>query len=108
MSNISNINIWPVKGHKTIKANGNVVLFGAVKVKFTVIDGQNGLFVGYPGRYGKAKDSDEDVWYPDVTLTNEEFRSDAQTTILDEYKAKTSGEVNTNTPSQTGADGITF
>ena len=72
---ISRINVYPVEGSKTIKANGNVSFNDEIVVKFTIIDSKNGLFVKFPSHSyidadGKTQYVD-DFYFLDVDIKDD-------------------------------------
>jgi DNA-binding cell septation regulator SpoVG len=48
MAEVTDVKCFPVKNHKTVKANGFLVLDNEFSVKFTLLEGSKGLFVSFP------------------------------------------------------------
>ncbi len=48
MAEVTSVKLFLVKNHKTVKANGFLVLDGEFSVKFSLMQGSNGLFVSFP------------------------------------------------------------
>jgi DNA-binding cell septation regulator SpoVG len=89
---ISDIKIWKAK-HDKVAANGQVVLGGKLRVKFTVFRGQKGLFVGFPGKYGDKvnPETGKKPFYPDVKVVDEEFGKELTSTLLKAYNDSVGG-----------------
>jgi stage V sporulation protein G len=85
MSNISKVEVFPIKNHPgKVKANGSFVYGGALKVKFTLINGEKGLFVGLPTRKGKDKEG-KDTWYPEVSFLDKNLQQELQKAAVDAF-----------------------
>lgn len=86
MSNkVTEIKVFPLKGnHKTIRANGNCLIGGMVQVRFTIMEGSNGLFVSLPRRQYKDKDG-ETKWSNEVYIPDETLHTMFQKAIIEEY-----------------------
>lgn len=94
MSQISDVEVYPLKKeHSKVKANGSFVYGGVVKVRYTLMNGSNGLFVSLPGRKGKDGEGN-DKWYSDVYILDENTRKELQATVVTEYNKKTGNELN--------------
>lgn len=94
---ITNVQVFPLKReHKTIKANGSFTINDAFKIKFTIMSGSKGLFVGFPGKYGEKVDpeTNKKPWYSDVICIKEEVKTELTATILKAYNNKTSNNLN--------------
>jgi DNA-binding cell septation regulator SpoVG len=57
---ISDVKLFKVN-HKTIKANGTIVLDGKYKVKVKIVQGQKGLFTAFPSEKYTDKEG-KDAW----------------------------------------------
>lgn len=86
---ISDIQLYVVNGNKTIKANGSFLVNSAVKIRFTLMDGQKGMFVGLPGKYYEAKDGSGKKWASDVEVLDEAVVKTLTKLINDAYAKKT-------------------
>lgn len=112
MSTINDIKCWPLKTkHPKILANGVFVIDGSFKIKYTLINGNKGPFVGLPGNYGKNKEGQE-KWYSEVDCLSNETRVEMTGLILKEYN-KVSGislnQENHSGPSdQTSGENVPF
>jgi DNA-binding cell septation regulator SpoVG len=51
-------NLFTVKAHKTVKANGYLTIDGKWKVKFLLLEGKKGLFVSFPSDKFERKQED--------------------------------------------------
>lgn len=88
MANISEIKVWPItSGVGKIKANGSFLVDEAFKIKYTVRAGPKGLFVGFPGKYGKDKEG-KDQWYSDVLIIDDDVRKDVSDKVLAAYNKR--------------------
>jgi DNA-binding cell septation regulator SpoVG len=86
---ITEVKLFKVNGHKTIKANGDFTVNNALKVKFTLMNGPKGLFVGLPGEYYQPKDGSEKKWASKVEVTSEEFVKTLSKAVIDAYNKGT-------------------
>lgn len=97
---IGDIKVWPTKGNSVIKANGLVTLDDVLNVKFTIMNGSKGMFVGFPGKYGDKVDdkTGKKPWYPDVSFPkNDEadtFRQQLTAAIVNAYTTATGSDLN--------------
>ena len=84
---ISDVKVWPTKtANEFIKANAKFVVNGAFKLSATVRNGQNGLYVSFPGTSGEKPGPDgKKPFYPHIELINKEVRQNLQNTVLAEY-----------------------
>lgn len=94
MANISNIRVWPLKKpHAKIAANGDFIVDGGFKVKFTLFKSAKGMFVGLPGRYGDTPGEDgKKPWYADVSFVDDNVRNELTERVVAEYNKATGGE----------------
>ncbi len=86
---ITQTRVFPFKNSKTkIKAFARVVLNGALCLSgLRVIDGANGLFVGYPN--SKGKDGNYyDIYHP----LNRESRNLIQDAVLADYEKEVTAQ----------------
>lgn len=81
---ISKINIYPVDGAKTIKANGNISFNEEIVVKFTIMTGKNGEFVKFPSH--SYTDTDGKTQYvDDFYFLDMDLRDDVIDEIMKVY-----------------------
>jgi len=92
MAEVSDIKIWPVKGNKFILANGSFVLENAVQVKFSVMNGQKGPWVAFPGK--NVEKDGKKTFYPDVSVVDKEFNTKLTTAVMKAYNNKTGNTLN--------------
>lgn len=88
MATITEVKVWPLKkDHPKIKANGSMVIDDVWRMRFTVVNGPTGLFVGFPGKYGEKVDSEtgKKPWYSDVYCLDDGVRKEINTEILAAY-----------------------
>lgn len=94
MSQISDVEVYPLKKeHPKVRANGSFIYGGVVKVRYTLMNGSNGLFVSLPGRKGKDAEG-KDKWYSDVYVLDETVRKELQTTVINKFNEETGNELN--------------
>lgn len=88
----SDVKIFPVNGHPTVKANGEFVYNKAFKIKFALMesnkDGKKSLFVNLPGEYYTPKDGGDKKWTNKVECTSKEVTAELQKAILDAYSKR--------------------
>lgn len=85
MSNFTDIEVYPLKKeHPKVKANGSFIHGGVVKVRYTLMNGANGLFVSLPGRKGTDADGN-DKWYSDVYIIDDNSRTELQGAVIAKY-----------------------
>lgn len=82
MSLISNVKCYP-RDHKTVKASGSFTIAKAFDVKFTLIKGPDGLFVGLPSRTYE-KDGETKRSY-EVYCSDEDVRREMTAAIISAY-----------------------
>ena len=88
---ISDAKVWPVKANEYIKANAQFTVNNAFKLKATIRNGQNGLYVSFPGTSGEKPGADgKKPFYPHIECFNKEVRQQVNNTLLAEYY-KTAG-----------------
>lgn len=72
---ISRINVYPVNGAKTVKANGNISFNDEIVISFTIMSGKNGLFVKFPSHSYEDKDGNiqykDDVYFLDTGVRDD-------------------------------------
>lgn len=102
----TDVRIWPTN-HKTIKANGSVVVAGVVKVNFKVQEGSKGLWVTMPSHKSKDKEGKEQ-WYNDVFLVEEDHRKALQELAISEYNKKVSNPESAPAKKSSKSDGVPF
>lgn len=83
-------------GHETVKANGTFTIGGSIAVRFTIINGRNGLFVSLPRQESKKE---KGKWFDDVFPINKDARTELNNILLAEYeKALKQGPAPTPSP----------
>lgn len=110
MSNVfANMEIYPLsKPAGTLVANGSVEIGGLVKVRFTVIKGEKGVFASLPARKGNKPDSNGKIpWYPDIKILNEDLYTEFQTMVKKEF-AKRLGAGKAAPKAKTGEENQTY
>lgn len=70
---VSKINIYPINGAKTIKANGNISFNNEIVISFTIMNGKNGIFVKFPSHSYEDKDGIT-LYKDDVYFIDTDFR----------------------------------
>ncbi len=87
---ITNIRVFPVTGHDTVRANVYFTVAGFVTIKGTVMNGKNGLFVSLPGRsYMDSEGAKQ--WASDVKPISKEANAAISSAVLTAYQADTNG-----------------
>ena len=83
----SDLKLTPVKNPKNnLRAYGDVIVQGSIKVKFSVFAGVNGIFAKFPARKGtKPDENGKDIWYPDVSIPNKDLYQEFQALVATEY-----------------------
>lgn len=100
----TNFKIWPAKDTKgAIRARGRVTVSDAVNINFSIMQGQNGLFVSLPSHKGKDKDG-KDKWYPDVFIEDKAVFQDLTTKAVAAYEAAGSSLNQGEAPGPTSQD----
>jgi DNA-binding cell septation regulator SpoVG len=74
MTKFSEVKVWPFKDPKgKTRARVQFTYNEAVKLKANLVEGSNGLFIGFPGEVGKEKDSEgRTPYYPYIKFLNRE------------------------------------
>ena len=94
---ISNVRVFPVNGHKTVRANVFFTVGDCVAIKATVMNGKNGLFVSFPGRsYEDAEGKKQ--WASDVKPVSKEANSALTNAILTAYQESQNGSATAGSP----------
>jgi len=111
----SNIKVWPLKKeHRTLKANGSVIIANAVEVRFTVMHGKNGDFVRLPNRQQEKVNAETGIkqteYYDQVRCLNKELSQQLNEIVLAEYQQVLNATPAENTPAEGKQynDGIPF
>lgn len=82
---ISRINVYPVNGAKTIKANGNISFNNEIVISFTIMTGKNGDWVKLPSH--SYEDKDGNIQYKDdVYFLDTDVRDDVTDAIMKVYE----------------------
>jgi DNA-binding cell septation regulator SpoVG len=110
MPSVSDIKIWPVNGNRVILANGSFLLEKAVQVKFSVIKGPKGPFVGFPGK--TVEKDGKKTFYADVSVVDKAFSNELTSAVMKAYNDKTGNKFSQgDSPeptSQTADDEVPF
>ena len=96
---ISDIKVWKLDTPKNgIVANCVFTVGGMFVVKAAIRNGQNGLFVSLPGRWGEK--NGEKTWYNDVRTVGRPATDAMNAAILAVYNGDTTvpSQVNDTTP----------
>jgi len=107
----TNLKVFPLKDKGNLKGHGTVTIGGHVEVRFTVLEGKNGIFAGLPGRKGTKPGEDGKIpWYADVKIPDEELRNEFQKLVRAEFKKALGQGSNSSAgeDSQVPPDGVPF
>ncbi len=93
----SDVKVYPVKssGAGKLRANGSVMVANTVIVKFSVMDGKNGLFVSVPSQQYKDK-TGKTAYNRHYYFPNKELMDELQTLVIDQYKNGSGGKSSGN------------
>lgn len=69
--------------HSVVKANGTFTIGGALAIRFTIINGKNGMFVSLPRQESKKE---KGKWFDDVFPINRDARTELESVLLTEYE----------------------
>lgn len=95
---ISNVRIFPMNGSGSMKAGGKTTIAGVLDVSFKIMDGKNGLWVGWPGRYSEKLGPDGSKrWFSDVFFLDDDVRTEVNAILLGEYQNSLSKASPSNT-----------
>lgn len=97
MGSITDVKVWPLKNTKPgmkIKANGMFIYDGAFKLKFSLFQGSQGMFVSFPGKYGEKKDTTtgKNIFYPDIKCMDDNVRTQLNAAAIAEYNKATGND----------------
>lgn len=107
-SQFSEIKIWPAKeGLGKLRANGEVLISGTVRVKFQVIEGKDGVFASLPRVRGKDTPEGEARYYQQVLIPDKELYNEFQALVQKAY-IETKGGSSTDTKPATYTDNAPF
>ena len=82
---ISGIKVFKTKtANSTFVGRGEVTLAGVVLIKYSVVNGKNGLFVSLPSR--SFKGADGDTKYENQVIVGADLYKELQTAILKEFE----------------------
>jgi DNA-binding cell septation regulator SpoVG len=100
MAQITDVKIFPVKGHKTVKANGYLTLDEEFKVKFSLLEGKNGLFVTFPAdKYTDKEGKDAYSRHFEPTGKNQkDVQKRLNDTVIAAYRKFTGGLTQPSSP----------
>ena len=84
----SQLRIFPAKDASgNFKGNGRVVVAGVAELSFRIMKSDQGLFVGWPGRYSDKPNAEgKKQWFSDVRIVDEEANQELTKLILDEFR----------------------
>lgn len=105
----SNFKIYTVNNPTgNLRAHGSTVVAGVVRVKFSILEGKNGLFASFPAQKGKKPDDNgKPVYYPDVIIEDDEVKANFQQLAVQAYKDNAGNNVVETGQTNTG-DSIPF
>jgi DNA-binding cell septation regulator SpoVG len=89
MSSITDVKLYTTKGNSAVKANGSFVYNGAFEIKFSLLQGPKGLFVGLPGESYVDKEGQK-KWASKVKCVNDDITKEIQKAILKHIHLKQS------------------
>ncbi len=79
---ITEVRLSP-SNHEVIKANGSFTVCGQIAVKFSVVQGKEGLFISLPRQKSRKE---ENKWYDEVFPITREGRIEMTKILLNEYE----------------------
>lgn len=83
---VTSVTVFPAKGEGTLKATAEVTLNGAFMIhSMRVMDGLDGLYVGYPLEKEPRPDGNRVVCFP----INKDLRIEIENRVLEEYQRVT-------------------
>lgn len=97
---VTEIKVWPIKKPSNLKANGSLVVGNVLRLKFTVVQGKEGLFVGWPGKWGDKvnPETGKKPFYKDISFVDSEqgklFNTELNALVLVEYAKATGLDLN--------------
>lgn len=96
------VKVTPLRDQsRTMKAHGTILVAGAVEVRFTIMQGKNGLFANLPARKGtKAGDDGKIPWYPEVKILGEDAYRAFQKLAIDEFNSIMGGQASAGESNQ--------
>ena len=112
---VTDIKIFPSSnGTGNIKAYGNAIISGIVKVQFSVVSGTNGLFVQLPTNRKEVVSKDDSSvkevkFYPQVIITDKDNYKQFTSEVVKKFEEGIPGQpqkVEENKPEET--DGLPF
>jgi hypothetical protein len=107
----SDIKVFPNKSnHPVVKGNGSVLIGGLVEVRFTIMQGKNGIFASLPAEKGsKPDDTGKIPYYPRVRIPNKDLYGEFQTLVCNEFrKAMGQGDNSGAGEGDQSSDGLPF
>lgn len=107
----TNIKVFKSKFDGKVKGNGSVVIGGMVEVKFTIVEGTNGLFVALPTRPYQDKKTGTTKYANEIAIPNRELYQEFQNVILEAFNKDAPKRERTNRvsePSEPVDDNIPF
>ena len=108
---VSDIKVWPVAKEGKLKANGSFVYDEKFRLKFTVWNGTNGLFVGFPNQLSDKKDDEgKSIRYPYISCIDKEWKEELATQLLSAFneKANTMNQGEAAGPTDQTGGGLPF
>jgi DNA-binding cell septation regulator SpoVG len=92
MPSVTDLKVWPTKGNKTVLANGSCVFDNCLQVKFSIINGPKGPFVGFPGK--SVEKDGKKTFYADVAIVNDEVKTEFTRAVMSEYNKRMGNTLN--------------
>jgi len=93
----SDIKLYPTIKSDKMKAFGSVLVAGAIRLKFKVMVGKEGLFVAWPGGYQDIKGQKK--WVSEVFIEDRSLSNKLLQQVLAELDLKTGASMNQENPS---------
>lgn len=85
---VTDVKIY-ITNSKNPMASGAVVINDMIELKFSIMEGKNGLFLSWKGseKYFDKKDQ-KDKWSSPISIKDESLRNEIQEKAIAAYKAK--------------------
>lgn len=97
--NVTNIDIRPIMGQKTLRASGKVEINKGLLLSFVIMDSKNGPFVSWEGTKQYDKKDGTKGYSSPIFIRDEEKRNAITNEIVNKYKLEAAGSNTTESMS---------
>jgi len=83
---VTNVRVYPFQGDKGFRGYATVTLDHELVIKLTVRLGKNGLFICFPSKKEKNKETQQEEWKDQVFPLNQGLRSKLNQAVVGQFE----------------------